>query len=64
MLHQLVAELSQATVVYSKTGKVLINKTPDGMKSPNKADALIIRLSRDKQRPMTISKEARMRFKR
>lgn len=64
LLHQLVSELSQATVVYSKNGKVMINKTPDGMKSPNKADALVIRLSRNQRRTMNISPEARKRFKR
>jgi len=58
MLWQLVSELSQATAVYSKNGKVMIDKTPEGMKSPNKADSVIIKLSRNIRSPMKISTEA------
>lgn len=38
----LVAELSQPTYKKNEAGKMLINKTPDGAKSPNRADAVII----------------------
>ena len=48
LLYKLVSELSQATAILSKRGKVMINKTPDGMKSPNLADAVVIRLSATK----------------
>lgn len=57
LIHKLVAELSQATVTYSKNGKVMIDKTPDGMKSPNLADSLVILKSRLKS-PMKISSNA------
>ena len=48
LLWKLVTELSQATVVYSKTGKIMIDKSPDGMKSPNCADSLVIRFAPQK----------------
>ena len=57
MLHKLVAELSQATVTYSKNGKVMIDKTPDGMKSPNLADSVVILRSRQRAK-MKISNHA------
>lgn len=61
LLWKLVSELSQATVAYSKTGKVMIDKTPDGMKSPNLADSVVIRFSVAQRKPMQISREAIMR---
>lgn len=39
---KLLAELSQATYSQNGAGKLLINKKPDGSKSPNKADAVVI----------------------
>jgi hypothetical protein len=39
----LVSELSQPTYTINGAGKILINKKPDGMKSPNKADAAVMR---------------------
>lgn len=57
LLHKLVAELSQATVTYSKSGKVMIDKSPDGMKSPNLADAVVILKSQLKAK-MKISQAA------
>ena len=39
---QLLAELSQATYDYNGKGKLLVNKTPDGTKSPNLADSVVI----------------------
>jgi len=45
-LHELVTEMSQPTyVTNANTGKILINKTPDGTKSPNRADSLMIAVS-------------------
>ena len=44
-LHTLTRELSQATAsLSSSTMKIVINKTPDGTKSPNMADAAIMSL--------------------
>lgn len=39
---RLVAQLSQATYDIDSTGKLLIDKTPDGTRSPNDADAVVI----------------------
>lgn len=41
-LTQLVTELSQPTYDVNTVGKILINKTPDGTASPNRADAVMI----------------------
>lgn len=43
MLGKLIKELSQATITQSSTMKLLVNKTPDGSKSPNLADAVIMK---------------------
>lgn len=39
---KLVAELSQPTYSINTTGKVIVDKAPEGMRSPNHADALMI----------------------
>jgi hypothetical protein len=36
-------ELSQPTFSINTAGKVLIDKAPDGTRSPNHADAVVIR---------------------
>lgn len=41
-LHVLTAELSQPTYSINGAGKILIDKAPDGSKSPNHADAVMI----------------------
>jgi phage terminase large subunit len=41
-LRQLVSELSQVTYSRNAAGKVLVDKAPDGARSPNLADALVI----------------------
>jgi phage terminase large subunit len=41
-LGKLIAELSQPTYSINQTGKVVIDKTPEGMRSPNFADAVMI----------------------
>lgn len=41
-LAQLLAELSQPVNKDSATGKLLVDKTPDGMKSPNLADSVMM----------------------
>jgi hypothetical protein len=40
-----VSELSQPTFKVSPVGKIVVDKTPDGAKSPNLADALMIRFA-------------------
>lgn len=42
---KLMVELSQPTYSQSTAGKLLINKAPDGSKSPNMADSVMIALS-------------------
>jgi hypothetical protein len=54
---KLIGELSQATYGQSGAGKMLINKMPDGMKSPNMADAVVIKFAKKRAVPMKISAE-------
>lgn len=42
---KLIAELIQPTYSQNKVGKIVINKKPEGMKSPNLADAAVIRFA-------------------
>lgn len=42
MRTRLIAELSQPTYDINTTGKMLIDKTPDGTRSPNHADSIMI----------------------
>lgn len=46
LLQHLVAELSQPTYSINKAGKILINKKPNGMPSPNLADSAMINRAR------------------
>lgn len=39
---EIIAELSGATQKYSPTGKLVVNKKPDGGRSPNMADSIVI----------------------
>lgn len=48
-LGQLIAELSQPTYGTDNTGKIIVNKIPDGSKSPNLADAVMIAFAPFKQ---------------
>lgn len=41
-IHALRAEISQPIYLKNQAGKIVIQKTPDGMKSPNLADALMM----------------------
>lgn len=52
---KLVAELSQPTYSQDNLGKMVINKKPDGTKSPNLADAVMILFARAERGPMKIS---------
>ncbi len=51
---RLVAELSQPTYKLNTAGKIIIDKAPDGAKSPNLADAVMIRFARRENAPMNI----------
>ncbi len=51
-------ELSQATYAPNIIGKMVINKKPDGAKSPNLADAIVILYGRAKRPPMRIAEKA------
>lgn len=42
---KLMSELSQPTYTTSMTGKVVVNKAPEGARSPNLADSLMIRFA-------------------
>lgn len=52
---KLVAELSQPTFNVNQVGKILIDKKPDGMKSPNLADSAMIKFASIEQAPMKIT---------
>jgi phage terminase large subunit len=48
-LSELSMELSQPTFKYSDNGKIMVNKKPDGARSPNLADSVMIAYSRVKR---------------
>ena len=54
---KLVGELSQPTYSTNGVGKILINKKPNGMKSPNLADAAMIRYAPMEAPPVPITGE-------
>lgn len=56
-LNKLVAELSQPTYQTDTVGKIVVDKTPDGVKSPNLGDSVMIRFS-PLSRVMRVSSEA------
>lgn len=45
LYQKLVTELSQPTRTFNALGKMLVDKKPDGLKSPNLADAAMIRFA-------------------
>lgn len=57
-LSKLLMELPQATYVKNIAGKIVINKTPDGTKSPNLADAVVMLMGGDNGGPIRISEKA------
>lgn len=57
LLAKLQQELSQPTYSINGVGKIIVDKKPDGTKSPNLADSVMIRYSRSR-RVMRISSEA------
>jgi phage terminase large subunit len=52
---RLCSELSQPTYTVNAVGKIVVDKTPDGTRSPNLADAMMIRFSTATRPPMRIS---------
>lgn len=58
---RLVSELSQPTYSVTSTGKIIVDKTPNGARSPNLADACMIRFSSAHRAPMWINPEALLR---
>jgi hypothetical protein len=58
LLSKLLMELPQATYKKNEAGKIVINKTPDGTKSPNCADAVVILMGGDKAGPIRIDEDA------
>lgn len=63
LLQKLVNELSQPTYKQNGVGKIIVDKTPEGMRSPNLADSLMIRFSMPGKMPMNISPAAINRFR-
>lgn len=57
-LAKLTMELSQPTYSQNGVGKLLVDKAPDGARSPNLADAVMIAYARLGRAPMLISEEA------
>jgi hypothetical protein len=57
-LQKLCGELSQPTFSINGVGKIIVDKSPDGMKSPNLADAVMIRFAVATRSPIRISPEA------
>lgn len=58
-----VTELSQATFKINEVGKIVINKTPQGMKSPNLADAIVQRFAVNEGLPLEVPVELLQRIK-
>lgn len=55
LLQQLVAELSQPTYAVNGVGKIVINKKPDGMPSPNLGDGAMIVMAEGDLPPVLVS---------
>lgn len=53
-LQKLITELSQPTWSLNGAGKVLIDKKPDGVKSPNLADAVMINFAQGERKLMKV----------
>lgn len=58
---RLCSELSQPTYSVNGVGKIVIDKTPDGTRSPNLADAVMIRFA-PRDEPLTITPAMLARF--
>jgi len=62
LLTKLLMELSQPTYQINGTGKIVIDKTPDGVKSPNLGDAVMMRFAPRGKAPMQIAPAAIQRI--
>lgn len=58
LFNKLIQELSQPIYRKDEGGKIIIEKTPDGMKSPNLADSVMILFGRAARAAMKVSDEA------
>jgi hypothetical protein len=58
LLSKLLPELSQPTYQKSLTGKIVVDKQPDGTRSPNLADAVMMRFSKPARRRLNVSSAA------
>lgn len=56
--NKLIMELSQPTYQKNSVGKIVVDKVPDGTKSPNLADSVMILFGRAKGAAMVISDDA------
>lgn len=54
---KLVTELSQPTYGVNGVGKIVVDKAPDGMKSPNLADAVMIRFAPTTRKALSINRD-------
>jgi phage terminase large subunit len=57
-LQKVISELSQPTYSQTNTGKLLIDKAPDGQKSPNLADCIMIQFAQTYRKPTRINPSA------
>lgn len=62
-LSKLTTELSQPTYTINATGKFVVDKAPEGVKSPNLGDSLMMRFGAVR-RPMVVGTDAVSRFSR
>lgn len=56
VLNKIAAELSQATYDIDTTGKMIIDKTPEGTRSPNHADMIVILFAPEEKRSSLFAK--------
>lgn len=57
LLTKLLGELSQPTYSLNSIGKIVVDKTPEGTRSPNLADAVMIRFGRHARGALVIADE-------
>lgn len=57
LLHKLVTEISQPTYSQNGIGKIVINKKPDGMKSPNLGDGVMVNRAMTEAPPLNVTSD-------
>lgn len=62
LYQKLLTELSQPTYSVNGTGKIVVDKTPEGTRSPNLADAVMIKFSTAVRPPMRIDPSVLLRI--